>query len=88
MFCGMKDGWDFKEASALEQVKKCNKPMLFIHGDNDDYVLTENVYSLYEAKSEPKELWIASNTDHAHAYKYHPKEYAELVKSFTDKYLK
>ena len=33
-------GWSFKEASPLNQVAKCRKPMLFIHGSNDKFVPT------------------------------------------------
>ncbi len=36
--CDLKYGWNFREASALAQVAKCELPMLFIHGDADDYV--------------------------------------------------
>lgn len=50
LFCQVKNKWDFKEASALEQVKKCKLPMFFIHGDKDTYVPTWMVYELYEAK--------------------------------------
>ena len=86
--CGMKYGWKFKEASALEQVKKCELPMLFIHGDQDDYVPTWMVYDLYEAKSEPKELWITEGVGHARSYDVYPEEYTEHVRNFTDKYLR
>ena len=49
-FCQIQNGWNFKEASALKQVAKCQKPMFFIHGDKDDYVPTWMVYPLYDAK--------------------------------------
>ena len=51
--CRQEYGWDFREASALEQVKKCTLPMLFIHGDADTFVPTWMAYPLYEAKPEP-----------------------------------
>ena len=86
--CDRKYGWDFAEASSLEQVKKCHLPMLFIHGDKDDYVPTWMVYDLYEAKPEPKELWVVPNADHATSYKLNKKEYTEKVKQFTDKYIR
>lgn len=43
-------GWSFKEASPKEQVAKCEKPMLFIHGDNDDYVPTAMIHVVFDAK--------------------------------------
>lgn len=85
--CRMKYGWSFREASALEQVRKCTLPMLFIHGDADTFVPTWMVYPLYEAKPEPKELWIAPGTDHAHAYRDHTEEYTRRVKAFVEKYM-
>ena len=85
--CNKKYGWGFKEASSLNQVKKCQLPMLFIHGGDDHYVPTEMVYSLYEAKSEPKELWIAPGAAHAMSYKDHEEEYTERVKNFVGQYI-
>lgn len=61
--------------------------MLFIHGGDDDYVPTEMVYTLYDAKSEPKELWIAPGAAHAESYKDYKEEYTEKVKNFVDKYI-
>lgn len=86
--CGMKYGWNFREASALKQVAKCTKPMLFIHGADDDYVPTWMVYPLYEAKPQPKELWIVPDTEHAEAYRNHPEEYTRRVKEFVGKYIR
>lgn len=86
--CKLKYGWSFKEASALEQVKKCQLPMFFIHGDADDYVPTWMVYPLYEAKPEPKELWIVPGAKHAVSYRENPKEYTTRVKTFVDKYIR
>ena len=80
--CRQEYGWDFREASALEQVKKCTLPMLFIHGDADTFVPTWMVYPLYEAKPEPKELWIVPGATHAMSYKDYPQEYTEHVKKF------
>ena len=79
---------DFREASALEQVRKCTLPMLFIHGDADSYVPTWMVYPLYEAKPEPKELWIVPGSAHAMSYKDYPQEYTEHVKKFVEKYIR
>ena len=86
--CDWIHGWNFQEASSLEQVKKSKHPMLFIHGDKDDYVPTWMVYDLYDAKPEPKELWVVPGADHATSYKLNREEYTEKVKRFTDKYIR
>ena len=82
----IKYGWSFKEASPLKQVAKCKKPMLFIHGGKDTFVPTSMVYPLYEAKPQPKELWIAPGSGHAFAYRDHRKEYISKVEAFVNRY--
>lgn len=84
--CRKRYGWDFKQASSLDQLAKCDKPMLFIHGEADDYVPTEHVYRNYDAKVNGyKEMWIAPGSAHAMSYKDHPAEYTEHVRAFLAK---
>jgi fermentation-respiration switch protein FrsA (DUF1100 family) len=85
--CDWTKGWNFTEASSLEQVKKCSLPMLFIHGEKDDYVPTWMVHELYKAKEEPKEIWVVPGADHATSYKLNKEEYTQKVKQFTEKYI-
>ncbi len=84
--CKHRYGWGFKEASSLKQLAKCERPMLFIHGENDDFVPTADVYKCYEAKTRGyKEMWIAPGSEHAMSYKDHPAEYTEHVRQFLAK---
>ncbi len=85
LLCRWHHGWSFTEASPINQVKKCTKPMLFIHGGNDTYVPTSMVYPLYEAHPAIDSLWIAPGSAHAESYKDHPDEYTRTVKDFIDK---
>lgn len=85
--CKKKYGWSFREASALEQVRKCSYPMLFIHGDKDTFVPTYMVYDLYDAKPRPKELWITPGTGHALSYKDYKDEYTRKVSEFIERYM-
>lgn len=82
LLCQLRYGWNFSEASALNQVKHCKWPMLFIHGDKDTFVPTWMVKELYEAKPEPKELWITDGAEHALSYKCHKSEYIRRIISF------
>ena len=83
--CEWQNGWNFKEASAVKQVAKCQKPMFFIHGDKDNFVPTYMVHKVYEAKPQPKELWIVPGADHATSYFYYPEEYTSRVEHFIKK---
>lgn len=80
--CERRYGWNFHEASALEAVKRCQRPMFFIHGDADDYVPTAMVYELYAAHPGPKALWVVPGAAHAVSYRDHPVEYLQRVKDF------
>ena len=80
--CQWRYGWNFKEAAPIEQVKKCRYPMLFIHGDQDDFVPFKMVYPLHKAKSGKKDIWITKGTKHAASYRDYPKEYKLSVKNF------
>lgn len=87
LLCRQTYGWDFAEASAVEAVKRCTLPMLFIHGDADTFVPTWMVYDLYDAKPEPKELWVVPDATHAKAYLQDTEAYTARVKSFVEQYI-
>lgn len=86
LVCKLRYGWSFREASSLGQLARCSRPMLFIHGDADDYVPTAMVYDNYAAKSSGlKEMWIASGSAHANAWRDHPDEYLQTVRGFLER---
>lgn len=80
--CQKRTGYSLKEASALEQIKKCKTPVLFIHGDEDDYVPTEMVYQLYTACEAPKMLLIQRGAIHANSYLTNPAQYEKTLEEF------
>ncbi len=90
LICRWRFGWDFLEASSLEAVRRCERPMLFIHGSEDRYVPTWMVYPLYYEKGgakEDKEKWIAPESRHAVSFADHPEEYIQRVKAFVGRYI-
>jgi len=87
LICRLRAGYNFKEASAKDQVKKCKLPVLFIHGDKDDFVPTSMVYELYDENNENMELLIVEGAGHGEAYTINMKEYQRRVKTFLDKVL-
>lgn len=82
--CKWKYGWDFREASAINQVRKSIKPMMFIHGMNDTYVPSYMVNQLYSAKSKDKTIWTKLGVIHARMYHDYPKEYTNEVSQFVN----
>lgn len=82
-----KAGYDIKEASAIDQVKKSITPTLFIHGSNDTFVPTDMVYELYEACNAPKELLIIEGAGHASSAYVDPDIYYETIFQFLETYV-
>lgn len=81
----LRAGYEFKSASALEQVAKSQVPILFIHGSEDNFVHTDMVYELYDACQAPKELLVIQGAGHGDAYKMDPELYFHTVFSFLEK---
>ena len=79
-------GWGFKEASSVNQLAKCDRPMLFIHGSEDDFVPVEHAYKNFEAKKNGyKEIYIVPGAVHANSYAKDPAQYTWRVKYFLDR---
>jgi hypothetical protein len=84
----LKAGYRFGEASAIEQVKKCDKPMLFIHGTLDDFVPYYMQDMLYEAKpGDNKKEIIAEGAGHGEACYVLGDEYWNEVFEFVGTYI-
>lgn len=81
-------GYDFNEASALNQIKKAKTPMLFIHGSEDLFVPTWMVHELYENAPVEKELFIVQDAGHGLARAFDPKGYDRKVSHFIGRYMK
>ena len=84
--CKNRYGWSFKEASSVNQLAKCDRPMLFIHGDADDFVPFSHLQKNYDAKVNGyKEMWVAPGAVHANAFAKYPQEYKQHVANFLEK---
>ncbi len=79
-------GFSISKDSPIEMMNKIDIPILFIHGGDDDYVPTEMVNELYNAKEKNKEIHIFQGSKHACSYMDNSDEYMELVHNFMNKY--
>lgn len=81
-----KYGWNFKSASPITFIKNIDIPVLFIHGDKDDYVPTYMVYDLFNSKTTGfKDIYIAKDAKHADALISDPNKYDAVIGNFLDK---
>lgn len=86
LYCRIFSGYSFKDASPLNAVKGSKKPVLFIHGSDDDFVPVFMQKILYDACPAPKELLTVKGAVHARSYYTNPQEYEAALESFFDKY--
>ncbi|AUJ25653.1 alpha/beta hydrolase [Virgibacillus dokdonensis] len=75
-------GYGLKEASAVEQVKKTDIPILFIHGSADTFVPTRMSEALYAQTNSDKELIIFDGAGHGEAFVTHKEDYIEKLHEF------
>ncbi|MCM3389641.1 alpha/beta hydrolase [Ureibacillus chungkukjangi] len=80
-------GFDLYEASAVEQVAKSVKPILFIHGDQDTFVPYEMLEEVYAAAAVEKEKLIIKGAGHGEAEKVDPETYWRTVWEFVGRFI-
>lgn len=83
----VRDGYDFKQASAVEQVKKSYTPTLFIHGSEDELVPYGMLNELYSAANCEKEILTIQGAGHALSSSVAPELYWNTVENFLEKHL-
>ena len=79
-------GYCLNDASAINQVKKSTTPILYIHGDKDDFVPYYMMDELYNATNSEKEKLTIEGGEHANSDLVNPKLYWSTVNSFLEKY--
>ncbi|WP_085992856.1 alpha/beta hydrolase [Oceanobacillus senegalensis] len=82
-----KAGYNFKEASALKQVKKAEVPILYIHGSDDTFVPTAMTKRLVEHTKSETELLLVEGASHGESIVLKPKMYMNKLTSFLNKYV-
>ena len=81
-------GFGFKEASAVEQLKKTNLPILFIHGEDDTFVPYWMLDVVYDACASPeKERLSVPGAAHGEASWADPELYWATVEAFLGRYI-
>lgn len=79
---------DIEEISPMEAVKKAKVPILFIHGEADDFVPCHMTHTNYEACVSDKSLVLVANAGHGMSYYVDMKKVNEGVLAFLDKIMK
>lgn len=79
----LRGGIYFHQVIPLKEIAKCEAiPMLFIHGELDDFVPFHMVHELYGAKKGYRRIKTFSNASHAESYWKNQSEYTKEVEEF------
>jgi uncharacterized protein len=79
-----KAGYSFTEASALEQVKKAEIPILYITGNGDTFVPTEMAHELYENTKSKAKIVTFDGANHGESFVMDEEKYIRVLNRFLE----
>lgn len=77
-------GFDPNKASPVKALKNCKIPIIFIHGDADNFVPCYMSEKNHAAVSSKKRILTVKNAGHGAAFLVDPEQYLETLKDFYD----
>ena len=80
---GIYGHFDLEETSPIEAMAKCKVPVIFFHGDQDDFVPCEMSVENYEACIAKKRLVVVPGAGHGLSYMIEPERYLEELREFS-----
>ncbi|MBQ9314810.1 MAG: alpha/beta hydrolase [Clostridia bacterium] len=87
LWCMMLGRFSLKEKNTIDVLKNTKLPILFIHGENDDFVPVNNSVINYNEYKDKKELLIIPEANHGMGYLVDTEKYLNTIKKFIDKYV-
>ncbi|QFF98641.1 alpha/beta hydrolase [Psychrobacillus glaciei] len=82
LFLKMRDGYTLNLVSPIDVVDHIEKPVLFIHSLQDDFILPKMTEELFEKKKGPKSLKLFELGAHAKSFNENSEEYEQVVADF------
>lgn len=86
LFLKVRDGYTTKLVSPRQVISKIDKPMLFIHSLEDDFILPEMTKELFTLKEDKKKMKLFIKGAHAKSFNDNPEEYEREVHAFLNEY--
>ena len=74
--------FDLEETSPVEALKKCKVPVIFYHGEADDFVPCDMSRACFNACTSRKQLVTIPGVGHGLSYAVEPDRYVETLKDF------
>lgn len=74
--------FDLESNSPIEAVKRCKVPIIFVHGENDDFVPCQMSREMYEVCQSPKAIYTVPGAGHGLAFPADIDGYIREVRAF------
>lgn len=74
--------FDICESTAIGEVRKCTKPVLFIHGQDDFFVPSYMTRKIYAACNSKKRISVLNNSGHCSGYIFNTERYVKEICNF------
>lgn len=88
LFCKIRKGFFFHQASCTKALSKCEKPVYMIHGAEDKFVPCKMIIKNYMALKDVKKDWyLLAGTEHAQALYKNSELYWRKIFSFVDQFV-
>ena len=75
-------GFDLEETSPMEMVKQCTLPVIFYHGETDDFVPCDMSRQLYDACTSRKQLITVPGAGHGLSFPVDQEYYLQTLREF------
>ena len=75
--------FDLEKTPPIEAIKTCRLPVIFFHGDSDDFVPCNMSEQNYEACQSEKRLVLVPKAGHGLSYPVAPEAYLNALREFT-----
>lgn len=79
--------WDFYEVNPIDSVKEARVPMLFVHGEDDDFVPTYMGCKLYNACPTEKDYLSVPEAGHSESYQKGKELYEAKFREFAARFI-
>ena len=76
--------FDLEETSPVQALKNCRVPVIFFHGEDDDFVPCDMSRINYECCASPKKLVTTAGAGHGLSYPQDPQRYLSALREFWD----
>ena len=74
--------YSFYQVKPIEALKKSHTPILFIHGDADNFIDPIHSRRMYDSYTGEKQLVFFEGAGHAQSYNSNPTRYQQVVEKF------